>query len=147
MTWLTFALLSLLYLFIGGIVGYLLFDDDADGMMFGLFWPILLVVFSAYAACWVPFKAAVLTVNGIKKLIDILSKIEWRHRGGESITYEEKDTKCDKCDRFNICRAEGKLIKTTLLSDERKDYIVRRGVICYKDLERFVKARTDEKEE
>lgn len=134
MTWWMIALLSLLYSFIGGIVGYLVFDDDSDGMMLGLFWPILLAGFFVYTVCLIPFKAAVFTVNGIKKLIDILSKIKWGHHKEEDRSWaaepEELDTTCDKCERLDTCIEEGRLLESTTINDTRKHYIVGRGCTC-----------------
>ena len=44
----------------------------------------------------------------------------------------EKDTKCDKCEYIEQCKAENIVVDCTIYEDTRKHYIVGLGAFCKK---------------
>lgn len=54
--------------------------------------------------------------------------------------YEEKDTKCDKCENLSECMKRGNVIDCTLSFDTRKHYIVGIGCYCLKRDEEIEKS-------
>lgn len=90
MTWWMVALLSFAYLFVGMIIGYLVFDDDVEGIILGgFFWPFIFAIFTLCYILMIPYKLAKFTVEGFKKFGSILSKIKWGHRNSEEEEEEE----------------------------------------------------------